>query len=319
MAVNQSKLIPTEIDEIFKKSMCANVECKKVADACNELYVCGGCDSIAYCGVECQKMDMASHVQICRKVKHASHNMIKFRLVENSLKNASAQKLMTSSRISSFSGSLDLGMTGSILSSIQEETSSYGSTDSSQSEVPSFWSLNESAILYDASPNVHCLIRFDDISKLPSDPNFIDVMKMKVWHDVEIPSLGIFMPICMNDKSCEFKFQVYDSRRNIISEKEDSFEELNVITGMSEVGEMVLSSPIRLVALKSYFFVLKSNASCRSGEYGHSLHCLRTPVGGVQVSIESPTVEELEDFLTEYDNGSSSVKGQFPVIFMEAK
>ena len=168
---------------------------------------------------------------------------------------------------------------------------------------------------------MHCLIRFDDISKEQSDPNFIDVIKIKVWHDVEISSLGIFMPINMKDISCEFKFQVYDSRGNIISEKEESFEELVVITRprMPEVGEMSLPSPIRLSALKSYFFVLKSNAPCRSGQYGQSLHCLSTHVGGVQVSFESPTVEELEDFLTEYENGSSTVKGQFPVIFMEAK
>ena len=118
MAVTQSKLIPTEINEIIKKSMCGNVECKKVADGCNELYVCGGCDSIAYCGVDCQKVDMASHVLICRKVKHANSNRIKFRLVENSMKNASAPKFMESSRISSFSGSSGFGMTGSYLSSI---------------------------------------------------------------------------------------------------------------------------------------------------------------------------------------------------------
>jgi len=314
MAVNQSKLIPTEINGIFKKSMCANVECKKVEDACNELYVCGGCDSIAYCGVECQKVDISSHVQICQKIRHTNINRIKFSLVENSLKNAVAQKFQESSRIS---GSFD--MTGSYLSSIQEETSSYGSTPSSQSEVPSFWRLNESSILYDSSPYKHCLIRFDDISKAPSDPNFIDVMKIKVWHDVEIPSVGIFMPISMNDRSCEFKFQVYDSKRNIISEREDSFEEMVVINGMPDVGEMILPSPIRLIALRSYFFVLKSNARCCSGEYGQSLHCFHSPLGGVQVSLESPTVEELEDFLTEYENGSSTVKGQFPVIFMEAK
>jgi len=336
MSLIQSKLIHNEVNEMINMRMCANIYCKKVEDHDNELFVCGNCNTISYCGVECQKANMDYHGQMCRKLKIANNISVKFNLVEKLLKQAAAGKFKRRSKITSLSESSDEQFDAhkfkessrisshsvssdekeSNLSDIVEGSSSYGLTQSES--LRSFWSLNESSITDASSPDINCLIRFESMSNVPSESKSIDVMKIKVWHDMEVSSLGIFMPISNDDTSCKFKFQCYDSKMSIIFEKEDSFDDLYVRSGASHVGEMNFPNPIRFIALKSYFLVLKSNVACWSGEFGQCLHCLPTNEGGVQVSFEAPKGDELEEFLTEYENGSSTVKGQFPVICMNS-
>jgi len=168
------------------------------------------------------------------------------------------------------------------------------------------------------SSQVFRLIRFSSLSTKPWT-NEMSVIAVKVWQDLELTSVGVFLPLGNGQEFDEIvKFKVYSNQGWLIYGHDEEIAELYP-TDLKGLAEMKLPSAVRFSAHRRYFLVMNmgmGGLSTMSGEEGKFLHCLSTLVGGVQIAFENPEVEELEEFLVNVENNSSTRRGQIPALYL---
>ena len=156
------------------------------------------------------------------------------------------------------------------------------------------WNVSLSPIGHPAavSSQVICLLRFSSLSTMPWDTE-MNVVVVKVWKDLELTSVGVFLPINDDYEDETVAFKVYSKQGRLIYEQEEEIAEL-YRTDVEEMAELKLVSPVQFSAHRRYFLVMKMGGlPCTAGQEGTSLHCLQTDIGGVQVTFEDPERDEL--------------------------
>ena len=119
------------------------------------------------------------------------------------------------------------------------------------------------------------------------------MVKVKVWQDLELTSIGVFLPCEEDEEKLNIAFKVFSNGGELIYEQEEDIQEL-YSTDLDKMGELKLTDPIKLLAHRRYYLVVKmGGVACWVGEGGSYLHCLQTERGGVQVVFETPDSEEL--------------------------
>jgi len=178
------------------------------------------------------------------------------------------------------------------------------------------WDVSVSPIRHPAvSSQPICLIRFSSLSTVPWDTE-MNVVVVKVWQDLDLTSVGVFLPINDDYENESVIFKVFSNQGWLLYEQEEEIAEL-YRTDLDDMGELKLISPIKLSAHRRYFLMMKMGGlPCRAGQEGTFLHCLHTDIGGVQVAFEDPERDELEEFLVDVENLTSTSKGQIPALYL---
>jgi len=178
------------------------------------------------------------------------------------------------------------------------------------------WDVSVSPIGHPAvSSQTICLLRFSSLSTVPWDTE-TNVVVVKVWQDLELTSVGVFLPINEDYEDENVTFKVFSSQGWLLYEQEEEIAEL-YRTDVDDMGELKLTSPVILSAHRRYYLVMKMGGlPCSAGLEGTYLHCLQTDIGGVQVVFEDPERDELEEFLEDVENLSSTSKGQIPALYL---
>lgn len=155
------------------------------------------------------------------------------------------------------------------------------------------WDVSMSPIGHPAVSNQPiCLIRFSSLSTVPWDMD-MNVVVVKVWQDLELTSVGVFLPINEDYNDENVIFKVFSNQGWLLYEQEEEIAEL-YRTDVEEMGELKLTSPVKLSAHRRYYLVMKMGGMlCTAGQEGTYLHCLHTKIGGVQVAFEDPERDEL--------------------------
>ena len=116
---------------------------------------------------------------------------------------------------------------------------------------------------------------------------------VKVWQDLDLTSVGVFLPINDNYENESVIFKVFSKEGWLLYEQEEEIAEL-YRTDLDDMGELKMTSPVKLSAHRRYFLVMKMGGlPCRAGQEGTFLHCLHTEIGGVQVTFEDPDRDDL--------------------------
>ena len=156
------------------------------------------------------------------------------------------------------------------------------------------WNVSLSPIRQaSGSIQTFCLVRFSCLSSHTWNRE-LDVIAVKVWQDMELTSIGVFLPVEEEEEREEkVKFKLFSSKGQMMYEQEEDVAELYA-TDLDNMGEMKFTRPVELAAHRKYFLVMKmSGLTCSAGEGGSYLHCLQTEKGGVQVAFETPEKDDL--------------------------
>jgi len=178
------------------------------------------------------------------------------------------------------------------------------------------WDVSMSPIRHPAvSSQPICLIRFSSLSTVPWDTE-MNVVVVKVWQDLDLTSVGVFLPINEDYEDESVMFKVFSKEGWLLYEQEEEIAEL-YCTDLDDMGELKMTSPVKLSAHRRYYLVMKMGGlPCRAGQEGTYLHCLHTEIGGVQVTFEDPKRDDLEEFLEDVENFTSTSKGQIPALYL---
>jgi len=178
------------------------------------------------------------------------------------------------------------------------------------------WDVSVSPIRHPAvSSQPICLIRFSSLSTVPWDTE-MNVVVVKVWQDLDLTSVGVFLPINEDYEDESVMFKVFSKEGWLLYEQEEEIAEL-YCTDLDDMGELKMTSPVKLSAHRRYYLVMKMGGlPCRAGQEGTYLHCLHTDIGGVQVTFEDPKRDDLEEFLEDVENLTSTSKGQIPALYL---
>jgi len=287
--------------------VCANMKCLAHRRAV-ALQLCSGCAGVAYCGEECQKEGWGVHRVVCSKMKGVSW--------EEKVKQIRA--MISLAREGDYDD--QSSPTRGVLGTEEEEEVATPPVSPSAPPTPNQARPDQS---WDLSPvreasgaiKTFCLLRFSCLSPVTWRRE-VDVIVVKVWQDMELTSIGVFLPAEEEETGQKVAFKIFSNGGKLINEQEEDVEEL-FVTDIEKMGEMRLSAPVKLSAHRRYFLVVKMGGmACWVGEGGSYLHCLQTEVGGVQVIFETPASDELEEFLEEAENDTNTVRGQIPALYL---
>jgi len=274
---------------------------------------------VAYCGEACQKAGWEEHKVVCNKMKVATMELVKAMI------NMATKKYKNGKRSSQGGDAFDefeFDTTDEEASGLVVEANPPKSSSMQiQNDSSNFQDVSVSPIPIrqpTGSNQIFRLVRFSGLSREPLDGK-VGVIVVKVWQDLELTSVGVFLPLI--DEAGQLGggvlFRVYTSHGDLIHEQEEEVAEL-FTTGLSRMGELVLDRSVKLEAHRRYFLVINMEGqSCFSGEGGNFLHCLHTEAGGVQVTFETPENEDLEEFLEDVDNDTSTRMGQIPALYLK--
>jgi hypothetical protein len=236
--------------------VCANIKCL-VHRRKEALQLCSGCSGVAYCGEKCQEDGWRVHRVVCSKMKGVTWE-VRVKLVKAMISLAREEVSEDQSfPTPGISGNDDEDDEQGEIST-QPDSPSASTTGSppiqARPDLP--WDVSLSPVREaPGTIRTFCLVRFSCLSPITWKRE-VDVVKVKVWQDLELTSIGVFLPCEEDEEKLKMAFKIFSNGGELIYEQEEDIQEL-FSTDLDKMGELKLTDPIKLLAHRRYYLVVK--------------------------------------------------------------
>lgn len=146
----------------------------------------------------------------------------------------------------------------------------------------------------------------------------VDAVMVKLSRSMKLAGVCVFLPQSMKFMDVKIQLSIHSITGDVIYHQEDVIGNL-FSTRDDKVAEMRIPDGLVLESHRRYYIVTRMAKAVNrwAGNFGHALHCLETATGYVLAVFSSVDNNDLEEFLENFENKSTTQQGQIPAINLE--